>query len=80
MKRVTINRLSELGSEMRKLRKSKKLGILEAEGVTDVSMATISLMENGKQFPRIYTLVSYAKALGVDEILIKIPRDDEDLK
>ena len=77
MKRITINGLSELGLEMRKLRKSKKLGILSAENISKVSIATISLMENEKQFPRIYTLVSYAKALGVDEILIKIPKDEE---
>ena len=73
MNRVTISSASELGPELRKLRTSKGLKILEVENLSGVSISTISMVEQGKQYPRMNTLVAYLDALGVDELVVRIP-------
>ncbi len=72
MSQLVIDGLDNLGHAVKELRLSNNLKIIPAETQTGVSMATISLMEHGKIHPRLSTLVQYAQALGVDEIVIKL--------
>lgn len=76
MKRITIEKLEEVGTKLKDLRISKKYRMVPLSKASGISPSTISLIEQGKQYPRLDTLMRYSQALGVDEILIKIPKEE----
>jgi transcriptional regulator with XRE-family HTH domain len=77
MKRLTLNSIEELGPALKKIRLKKKLKMVPLQKSCNISISSISLIEQGKQYPRLHTLINYAQTLGVDEILIKIPKNPE---
>jgi len=76
MKKITINCADDLGPALRAFRESKEYKIVPMSKESGISTATISLVEQNKQHPRVDTLISYAKSLGVREIVIKIPKEE----
>lgn len=76
MKRITIEKLEQVGPKLKDLRISKKCRMVPLSKASGISPSTISLIEHGKQYPRLDTLMRYSQALGVDEILIKIPKEE----
>ena len=71
MKRIVCTDYTQLGKELKSIRVNKKLRLRSLEEQSGISISTISMIEQGKQYPRISTLMSYAKALDIDEIVIK---------
>ena len=71
MNKIVCENYKALGPELRKIRIAKKLKLRPLEASSGISVSTLSMIEQGKQYPRIHTLMSYAKALGIDEVIIK---------
>lgn len=56
---------SDIGSNIRKIRKSKKLTLDELAGKSGISKGYLSKVENSDKSPPVSTLINIAKALGV---------------
>jgi transcriptional regulator with XRE-family HTH domain len=61
-----LARLKKLfGLNLKKLRKSKNLSLLEADYSSELNESNISKYENGKRDPRLSTIIKLAKMLKV---------------
>lgn len=56
-------------------RKLRRIPQLKLAVEADVSQSTIQLYETGKRVPSVDHLIKIARAMGVDEIRIFIPRE-----
>lgn len=65
-----INNINAIGSQMRSIRKARKLPIRYLHEQTGLSPTTFTKCELGVVNPNITTLVLWAQALGYDEIRI----------
>lgn len=66
MSNKEIVRIKKLfGVNLKKLRKSKGLSLLEADYGSDLNESNISKYENGKRDPRLSTIIKLAKMLKV---------------
>jgi transcriptional regulator with XRE-family HTH domain len=55
----------QFGSNLKKIRESKDLSLLEADYGSDLNESNISKYENGKRDPRLSTIIKLAKMLNV---------------
>ena len=69
--KLTIYSVNELGPELRKIRTDKKMRIVELQDKSGISISTLSMVEQGKQYPRLNTLNAWLAALDIDEVVIK---------
>jgi transcriptional regulator with XRE-family HTH domain len=53
------------GANLKKIRKSKNLSLLEADYDSELNESNISKYENGKRDPRLSTIIKLAKMLKV---------------
>lgn len=58
--------LIEMGKKINKARKAKKISLRELERLTDIDMANLCRIENGKKNSHILTLKSIADVLEID--------------
>lgn len=64
MRKITES--SELVNALKKARKAKKISQSELGGFADITVASISRLENGETDPQISTLLRLAKLLNVN--------------
>ncbi len=57
--------LKKFGASIKKIRKSKKLTMLDIEVSTGISEGSISKIENGKKNPALTTVIKLAQGLSV---------------
>lgn len=69
--KLTIYSVNELGPELRKIRTDKKMRIVELQDKSGISISTLSMVEQGKQYPRLNTLTAWLAAIDIDEVVIK---------
>lgn len=55
----------QFGKNLKKIRDSKGLSLLEADYKSDLNESNISKYENGKKDPRLSTIIKLAKMLNV---------------
>lgn len=55
----------QFGTNLKKIRESKNLSLLEADYSSDMNESNISKYENGKREPRLSTIIKLAKVLKV---------------
>lgn len=73
MMKLIITDPWEIGPRLRKVRNDKCITLREMVKITDgISATTIAKVETGNNLPAIGTLIPWAKALGYDEITIKM--------
>ncbi len=61
-----LSRIKKLfGANLKKLRESKDLSLLEADYNSELNESNISKYENGKRDPRLSTIIKLAKMLKV---------------
>lgn len=62
----------DVGAELREYRHMKMMSQGELATKAGLFQQTVALIENGKSFPSLKSIVRIAKALGIDEIRINV--------
>lgn len=66
MSEKELARIQKLfGENLKRIRESKNLSLLEADYISELNESNISKYENGKREPRLSTLLKLAKLLKV---------------
>lgn len=72
MRQLVITKLYDLANIIRTERNAQKMTQLDLARKARLGINTVALAERGKTTPSIENLASMAKALGYDEIVVKI--------
>lgn len=70
--KLEVNHLYNLSEVLKRERLSRKLSQKELAKLAHVGENTVALTENGKTNPSVEVLTSIVRALGYDEIIIKL--------
>ena len=61
-----LTRISKLfGENLKKIRESKELSLMDAEYASELNASNISKYENGKRDPQLSTIIKLAKMLKI---------------
>lgn len=72
MKQLVVSQLYELPDVLKRERTAQKMTQKELADIAHIGINTVALTEQGKTVPSIVMLSNIVKALGYDEIVIKI--------